>query len=584
MQNHHHTIYSRFIVCLITVFMTTTISAQSVEKLVSLHTKTNTFLYPEKGEKIGDKVYTISRINNTDTLFVDNVSVDTKLNAVNTGSVLLNRFDKDHNLEKTGIISSNYDEQCGYMSTYFYNDKLYVFTYIDGTQLRYNGNVVWEGKEEFQQRYYTMTVLDSDLNFVEAKCINQWKSGFEGITFGENRMYLFGYLNNTPGEEIIPDSVNIDGHILVNLVPWTYTTTMFMLTYDLTTNEVINEVKINALSHLLTYTSSIKVATDGSVFQLLTSESDGMTIGVDTFYMNFLKRNTVLLKYNKEGDLVDFVNFWLPENAVDLGKMELTSEGDVMLYGLAEYGLGINDSLLVEFHLPRAAVILQLDGDDLGVNWYDYFAVIPGSNTSVRVGGMSIDDQDYIYFLTSHGINIPLAEDRSGKILDPGNHIYKYSVDGERLSDNHTYSRSGNQFDFTAVGVDTLLTFRGMGGIVGTKDTITGLTKQYINELLLYEYILNKNTSSLTDFGVSSSIHVFPNPVSSSGIITIMGSDVRSATFPYEIYNMMGIKCGDGYMDDFGRIDLAGHRLSHGLYLIRLGDKGTRKQIKVLVE
>lgn len=584
MPFHHHTIYTRFIVCLISVFIITSVTAQSVEKLVTFHTKTNTYLNPEKCVKIGDNVCTISRINNTDTLFVDNESVDTKLNAVNTGSVLLNRFDKDHNLEKTGIISSNYDDQCGYVSTYFYNDKLYVFTYIDGTQLRYNGNVVWEGKEEFQQRYYTMTVLDSDLNFVEAKCINQWNSGFEGIAFGDNRMYLFGYLNNTPGDEITADTVEIDGHNLVNLVPWTYTTTMFMLTYDLATYEVINEVKINALSHLLTYTSSIKVAPEGSVFQLLTSESIGMTIGVDTFYMNFLKRNTVLLKYNKEGDLVDFVSFWLPENAVDLGKMELTSEGDVVLYGLAEYGLGINDSLLVEFHLPRAAVILKLSGDDLGVIWYDYFAVIPGSTTSVRVGGMSIDAYDNIYFLTSHGINIPLAEDRSGKILDPGNHIYKYSVDGERLSDNHTYSRSGNQFDFTAVGVDTLLTFRGMGGIVGTKDTITGLTKQYINELLLYEYILNKNISSLTDNGVSPTLQVFPNPVSSSDIITIMDSDGSSATLHYEIYNMMGIKCGGGYMDDFGRIDLAGQRLSHGLYLIRMGDKRSRKQIKILVE
>ncbi len=228
---------------------------------------------------------------------------------------------------------------------------------------------------------------------------------------------------------------------------------------------------------------------------------------------------------------------------------------------------------------------IKLSGVDLGVEWYDYFAVIPGSTTSVRVGGMSIDDQDNVYFLTSHGINIPLAEDRSGKILEPGNHIYKYNVDGERLSDSHSYSRSGNQFDFTAVGIDTLSTFRGMGGIVGTKDTITGLTKRYIKELLLYEYILNKNTSSLVESGVSPSIHVFPNPVSSSGVITLMDHAVGSASSsPYEIYNIIGIKCADGLMDDDGRIDLGSHHLTSGLYMIRLGDKGSRKQIKVLVE
>jgi len=366
---------------------------------VTFHTKTNTYLYPEKGEKIGDKVYTISRINNTDTLFVDNVSVDTKLNAVNTGSVLLNRFDKDHNLEKKGIISSNYDEQCGYMSTYFYNDKIYVFSYIDGTQLRYNGNVVWEGKDEAQQRYYTMTVLDSNLNFVEAKSINHWNSGFEGIAFGENRMYLFGYLNNTPGDEITADSVEIDGHNLVNLVHWTYNTTMFMLTYDLTTNEVINEVKNDAMSHSYIHTERIRVAPDGSVFQLLISEIDGMVIGSDTITMNFFERNSILIKYNKEGDLVDYISFRLPENEVDFSQMELTSDGDIMLYGLARYGLGINDSLLCKFHLPNAAVILKLSGDDLGVEWYDYFAVLRGGTLNVRVGGLSIDEYDNIYFL-----------------------------------------------------------------------------------------------------------------------------------------------------------------------------------------
>lgn len=584
MQNHHHTIYTRFISVLISVFIITTISAQSVEKLVTFHTKTITYLSPKKVEKIGNKVFTVSTSDNSDTLFIDNLNVDTKLNAVNSSTVILNRFDNAHNLEKTGIISSNYDEQCGYMSSYFYNDKIYIFSYIDGTQLRYNGNVVWQGKEEYQMRYYTMTVLDSDLNFIEAKGMNQWNSGFEGIAFGENRMYLFGYLNNTPGDEITADTVEIDGHNLVNLVHWTYNTTMFMLTYDLTTYEVINEVKNDAMSHSYIHTERIRVAPDGSVFQLLISEIDGMTIGSDTITMNFFERNSILIKYNKEGDLVDYISFRLPENEVDFSQMELTSEGDIMLYGLARYGLGFNNNLLFKFHLPYAAVILKLSGEDLGVEWYDYFAVLRGGTLSVRSGGLSIDEEDNVYFLNSHGISIPLAEDKAGNELKAGNHIYKYDKNGIRIGDHYTYSEYGQSFDFKTIGNDSLLIFTGIGGLVGTKDTITGLTKRYINELLLYEYILNKNTSSLTDNGVSPPLQVFPNPVSSSGVITIMDSDVSSATSSYEIYNMMGIKCGEGHMDDSSRIDLADHRLSHGLYLIRLGDKGSRKQIKVFVE
>jgi hypothetical protein len=563
--------------------MTTAISAQSIEKLVSFHTKTNTYLYPLNVKKLNNSVYSIYNLTNRDTLFFQNQKVETNLDKSNRNILLISKFDDAHNLQKTGIISSNYDEQCAYVSSYFYNDKIYIFSTIQGTELRYNGNVVWEGKDDFRLYYYTMTVLDLDLNFVEAKSLNHWNSGFDAIAFGDNRMYLFGFLTNGPLSNGA-DTVYVDGHQLINADTSSLITTMFMLTYDLTTDSIINEFKVSSNSYLAIQNVDIKVAPDGSVYQLFKSISDGIFLENDWIYLNNLSNNSLLFKYNKDGDLVDYISFRLPENEVDLSQMELTSDGDVMLYGLARYGLGFNDNLLFKFHLPYAAVILQLDGNDLGVNWYDYFAVMPGSNISVRAGGMSIDDQDNIYFLNSHSIYIPRAEDRSGNSLEAGNHIYKYAKNGLRIGDHYTYSEYGHSFDINSIGNDSLLIFTGIGGIVGTKDTITGLTKRYINELLLYEYILNKNTSSLTDNGVSPTLQVFPNPVSSSGVITITGNYMSSATSPYEIYNMMGVKCGEGRMDDEGRIDLADHRLSHGLFLIQLGDKGTRKQIKVLVE
>ena len=359
MHIHHPPISIRSIIFLFCVFMTTAVTAQSVEKLVTFHTKTDTYLSPKNVKKIGNNVFTVSTSDNSDSLFIDNLNVDTKLNSVNSSTVILNRFDDTHNILKTGIISSNYGEQCGYMSSYFYNDKIYVFSYIDGTQLRYNGNVVWEGKKEAQLRYFTMIVLDSDLNFVEAKSINHWNSGFDAIAFGDNRMYLFGFLTNAPLSNG-SDTVYVDGHLLVNVDKSSLITNMFMLTYDLTTDSIINEFKVSSNSYLAIQNIDIKVAPDGSVYQLFKSYSDGIFLENEWVFLNNISNNSLLFKYNKEGDLVDYISFRLPENEVDLSQMELTSDGDIMLYGLARYGLGFNDNLLFKFHLPNAAVILYL--------------------------------------------------------------------------------------------------------------------------------------------------------------------------------------------------------------------------------
>lgn len=79
MQIHLHTIYTRFLVCLISVFMITAISAQSVEKLVTFHTKTNTYLYPLNVKKLNNSVYSIYDFDNSDTLFFQNQEIDIHL-------------------------------------------------------------------------------------------------------------------------------------------------------------------------------------------------------------------------------------------------------------------------------------------------------------------------------------------------------------------------------------------------------------------------------------------------------------------------------------------------------------------------
>ncbi|MBL0101008.1 MAG: hypothetical protein IPP49_14065 [Saprospiraceae bacterium] len=49
---------------------------------------------------------------------------------------------------------------------------------------------------------------------------------------------------------------------------------------------------------------------------------------------------------------------------------------------------------------------------------------------TVRIGGMTIDNEDNIYIMNSHGIALT-AVDKEGNRLIPGNHIYKYSKDGK---------------------------------------------------------------------------------------------------------------------------------------------------------
>ena len=61
--------------------------------------------------------------------------------------------------------------------------------------------------------------------------------------------------------------------------------------------------------------------------------------------------------------------------------------------------------------------------------------------------------------MNSNGTDL-LAEDKEGKTLIPGNHIYKYNKDGKRLNDFR--SQFGKQFFIATKGLDTLLILKGI--------------------------------------------------------------------------------------------------------------------------
>jgi hypothetical protein len=144
--------------------------------------------------------------------------------------------------------------------------------------------------------------------------------------------------------------------------------------------------------------------------------------------MTSFASNTFLLKYNKDGKLINKAFFTLNNNYVDIQQMEVTSDGDVILYGDAQRSFGVNGRLLTEFPYPDAAIVLRLDGETLEPEWYDYYAVERNGGLTVRTGGLTMDEKENIYVMNSHGRAITRAEDKEGNSLLAGIHLYKYTL------------------------------------------------------------------------------------------------------------------------------------------------------------
>lgn len=575
-------IVSPLLPLLMSVISSLTLSSQAVEKLVKLHTKTNTYLSPEKVEMAGDNVYTFVEFNNKDTLFISGKSQDTIRKLSDESNIVVSKFSKDHHLKKIAVISSS---NLGFRNSYVHEGLIYVFVTSIDSSVMYNGSIVWTAslRRPYGNNWGVMIVLNENLDLVDVKGIDHFNSGYDGIAFAKDRMYLFGYFTN---ETYKKDTIEIDGHKLGHNRSSQFSTCSFMLTYDLHSGKIINDARIG-VNNYGTYGGTIKSLVDpeGNVFQLVESTVGLWYIGDSIITNTSMYGRSKLMKFNEDGDMEKLLYFGFSApsaSQIDFDEMLLTSDGSLILYGTMSNRIGINGVELIKTHLPYAAVLMSLDGKDFSLKWYDYMASEQNSSgPSIRLGGMTIDKDDNIYIMNSHGIDL-LTEDRDGNTLRPGNHIYKYNKEGKRLSDYRSFAQFGEQFLLFVKGVDTLLIMKGVGLTKGSFDSLLNITNTYGTEMALFQFILNK-ISSLDDVQEINKMSIYPNPVHKDGILKI-STERNIINETYSILDMMGRVIVQGRLDDKEQINLSPYHLRPGTYFIKLIGLETMTYKVVLVE
>lgn len=418
---------------LVSVTLSLTSKAQTVDNLTTIHSKAS--LYPEKVVSMDDYIYTFMTFDNKDSLFIGGKEQTQFLKPIDGGEnhyeLVIGKFDLNHNIK---LLSSLSGYRLAYQNVKLHERKIYVFVNFSvNPSIKYNGIEIWKATQnpnDWDDSWNVMVVLDEDLNLLDVKGIDHYNSGFDGIAFGNGRMYLSGYFTNISNTK---DTVEVDGYKMSSLASNKNSGTSFMLTYDIETNKIIHCELFRVYYHgYYTGTQSLIVGEDGSVYQLIMSSGGVFTYQDLDFELASLWPANILIKYTPNGKVDKLINF-CKNNITFISEMHLTSDGELVLYGECRNGLGYNGVELVKTHLPRAAVLFSLDGKDLSLKWYDYMASELNSiGLSMRIGGMSIDYEDNIYIMNSNGIGL-LAEDKDGNTLLPGNHIYKYSKDGKKI-------------------------------------------------------------------------------------------------------------------------------------------------------
>jgi hypothetical protein len=337
----------------------------------------------------------------------------------------------NHKLFKTNAFSGI---NLSYEQIHIHKGKMYLFLKVNtDPSVKFNGIEIWTAtkKHGWGDSWNVMVVLDEDLQLLDVKGIDHYNAGFDGIAFGEDRMYLSGNFTNTTDSI---ETIEVDGYKIVGLGKDRGIQTTFMLTYDTHTGKIIECERFN-VNHFTLYTGSqsLLVGVDGSVYQLL------MTSFTYFIYEDIefnAGQSNVLIKYTRDGKVEKIVNFF-KDNYSFITEMKMTSTGDLILYGECQYGLGYNGVEMIKTHLPYAAVLMVLDGKDLSLKWYDYMA----DENSITPGSMKVDENDNIYTITSFYKDALLSINKNGDYLTPGTYISKYNNNGKLISSNRWYSR-----------------------------------------------------------------------------------------------------------------------------------------------
>lgn len=567
-----------FFLLVMSMTLSKTSMAQTVENLIKIHS--NSSLSAQKVVRMDDNVYTFMSFDNKDSLFIDGQLQSDLLSFINISqstsnyTLVISKFDLNHKLVKSNAFSgiNLSDEQI-----HIHKGKMYLFLKVNtDPSVKYNGEEIWTAtqKHGWGDSWNVMVVLDADLQLLDVKGIDHYIAGFNGIAFGEDRMYLSGNFTNTTDTI---ETIEVDGYKIVGLGTNRGIQTTFMLTYDTHTGKIIECERFN-VNHftLFSGSKSLLVGLDGSVYQLLMTSFTYFIY--EDIEFNAGKSN-ILLKYTRDGKVDKIINFF-KDNYSFITEMKMTSTGDLILYGECQYGLGFNGVEMIKTHLPYAAVLMALDERDLSLKWYDYMAV----DKEIAPGSLGIDGNDNIYTITSFHNNALFGKNKNGDYLFPGTYISKYNRDGDLLISKRLYSRFRRHYiNATIKSENSLIFFKYPEALIGEFDSITNQEIKF-NHLQLFEYKLDGINSSFdTHSELEKNVSIYPNPVHKDGEIKVnCNFDLFDRL--YAIYDVAGHVVGQGRLEADCVVDLSVFGLKAGIYFLKLGDRETVHLKMVVVD
>lgn len=557
-------------------------SAQSIDHLVRIHSAKNTEMRPLDVERVDDHIYMVYEYIHRDTVKIDGHPLGLDTLPSEQMPIVISQFDTTHQLLRTGVLTASrpFRGAIAYQNVRYHGDRIYLFVSIYDKELQYNGETIWTSTPTedlfIHDRWYIMVTLDSHLNFIVVKGIDHWYSGFEDIAFGEDRMYLFGIISKGRYDE--QDTIDVDGYKLVTMGDGHYKATNFVLTYDLTSNEVINGYRID-LDTVPGYinTQGICVGSDGSVFQLLNAfqymivTEDGDQIRLNKYYYN-----SVVLKYNKDGSLIDWEDFDIPTGEVYLRKMAADTEGNLLLSGRFVYSLGLDGEMVISLPLPRASLIMSIDADDLNLRWYDFLSVQHSNTASIYDNDFTIDKDDNVYMVSSFRSGVKDAVDKAGNKLKAGIYIHKYNKNGEIIKKTLWANRMEDpNVLVSACHGNNLSVFKMQEGERGDYDSIVNMELTFFNEIQLFQHTLGDISSSIDHFAeLDIELNIYPNPVGKCGILKIR-SPHQMQDLPYTLLDIFGRVVAQGSISHFGEIPLCDLKLQSGIHFIAFGEDKT---------
>lgn len=549
--------------------------SQSISHLVRWNSIKNTQLAAKNVHKSVDNIFTIYEYIRRDTLYFEGKPLGTDTLPFEQFPLLISKHGPDHQLMKTGVFTTarRFGGNMNYQNARYLKGHIYVFVSIHDEVLRYNGETIWTGTPANNTKldhWFIMVKLDEDLNFMEAKGIDHWSSGFEDVAMTEDRMYLFGRISNGMN---LGDTVDVEGYKLTAISDFSFGTTNFVLAYDRHTGQVLGDTRINVRSaEYYLKTSGAGIGKDGTVYQMVNTANNMLLEDGTTILGYFNRYNTTLFQYDKNGELKDYVSF-ISNNGSDtyLDKMVMDTKGDIYIHGRVAINLGNNGETIEKLPLPQAAMTLCLDGGDMELNWYDYISVQHTNTASIYGDALSVDEEDNVYVSSSFTNGVTASIDKNEQSVLPGTHIIKYDKNGHKMMRSRWENRQEEPIIHLTGGEnDKITVFKHQDADRGQFDSLSMETSSHYNQMFLFSHELGQ-ISSIIDEGTENKIayQLYPNPVHKHGILHVKGW-TGEGQGRYRILNARGEEICQGHLNTEGQIDLQRCQTKAGIYWVEV--------------